>query len=405
MLFIYFSLSIVCFVKSQQALIEPYPIPWFNIQGFKFDFSTLTLPSKIVANLAACQAICQYGPGCDWYAFNSLTKQCDIKYYDLIKGITMSLKVNPSLASNFHGSIFTTSTLIKPFLVTTVAAGAACNTACVQSTKCHYALMDVNKYPSTDSTNPVICSLYGFVPDPNVILGFRSSEVPLNYNPSKLGRFDLNGNTGIVSIAATLMPNGKLLFGSRPEYQRGGPNLDNMLRPAVQFGEIAAIFDPVTGTHVPSPIDDNLFCHGAVLLENGKVFQAGGDDRSDIYRNPSASIGLKSGLNEMRTYDYVTDKWSVIGSMVKGRWYPTVLRVTSGKVFIFGGFSVSLVGVPVPDLEIYTPGVASNVLVSSPLLKSTMNTGYVKAHVIPGIIFIDYYLHYKMKFIYCIFII
>lgn len=209
--------------------------------------------------------------------------------------------------------------------------------------------------------------------------------VPINYDPPKLGKFELNGNTGIVAIAATLMPNGKLLFGSRPEYQRGGPNIDNLLRPGVKFGEISALFDPVAGKHIPIPIDDNLFCHGGALLEDGKAFIAGGDDRPDLGRDPAVE-GLKSGLNVMRTFDHKTNSYTIIGDMTKGRWYPTVLRVASGKVFIFGGFNIPIIGVAVPDLEIYTPGVKTNTLVASPLLKSTMKTDYPKAFLIPGIV-------------------
>ena len=55
----------------------------------------------------------------------------------------------------------------------------------------------------------------------------------------------------------------------------GGPNTDNIARPNVPFGEIVSLIDPVTGTHVPVQIDDNLFCHGAALLADGNVFQAG----------------------------------------------------------------------------------------------------------------------------------
>ena len=58
-------------------------------------------------------------------------------------------------------------------------------------------------------------------------------------------------------------------------FDSGGPNTDNIARPNVPFGEIVSLFDPISGTHVPVQIDDNLFCHGAALLANGNVFQAG----------------------------------------------------------------------------------------------------------------------------------
>jgi hypothetical protein len=57
--------------------------------------------------------------------------------------------------------------------------------------------------------------------------------------------------------------------------------LSYLLRVNVSYGEIASVFDPITGQSIPTPVDDNLFCHGSILLENGDTFQAGGDGGGD----------------------------------------------------------------------------------------------------------------------------
>ena len=64
------------------------------------------------------------------------------------------------------------------------------------------------------------CNLFRFVAKVGNTIGFKNNPEPLNSNPTVKGRFDDIGNTGVVAIHQTLLPNGKILIGARPEKQR-----------------------------------------------------------------------------------------------------------------------------------------------------------------------------------------
>jgi hypothetical protein len=65
--------------------------------------------------------------------------------------------------------------------------------------------------------------------DATTTIGFRQNPQPLNYNPAVLGRIDVIGNSGVVCIFATLLPDGRILCGARPQYFQGGINYDNIM--------------------------------------------------------------------------------------------------------------------------------------------------------------------------------
>eukprot|EP01036_Dinobryon_divergens_P035605 gene35605-46179_t len=82
-----FTAALLCLILyqglSQTALT---PITWTRIEGFNFNPMPLVYPSVstwtnyTTATIAACEDICNQGPGCDFYTFNSVSNVCDLKF-------------------------------------------------------------------------------------------------------------------------------------------------------------------------------------------------------------------------------------------------------------------------------------------------------------------------------------
>jgi hypothetical protein len=266
---------------------------------------------------------------------------------------------------------------------TIVPTRNSCRDLCLDRVDCHYVTFDTRE--STD----VPCKLMAFnVTNPNSHISYREEYRELNAFPAKLGRFDVIGNSGIVSISSSLLPDSRLLLTARPEYWRGGPNTDNLspdpLRALkVPYGEISSIFDPVTALHTPSEIDDNIFCHGAVLAEDGRLFTAGGDDGGGMNRD--ASTGLGNGLSNLRYFDYRTDKWTLLATKLQAtRWYPTVVRTTTGGFWMIGGLQDGSNYVPQVNMEFFQPGDAITTrLQDNRVLVDNLEASYPFATLIP----------------------
>lgn len=78
--------------------------------------------------------------------------------------------------------------------------------------------------------------------------------------------------------------------------------------------------------------DGALFCSHLVQLYDGRIMAAGGTD----YYTELGIVELE-GLKNARIFDYRNDTWSQTGNMGYGRWYPTMVTLGSGDVFIVSG--------------------------------------------------------------------
>ncbi len=85
--------------------------------------------------------------------------------------------------------------------------------------------------------------------------------------------------------------------------------------------------------------DGSLFCSDQVHLADGRVLTVGG---TSYYLEPGVS-GVPYGLSELegvknaRIYDPVTRRFQQSGSMRYGRWYPSLVTLPDGKVFVASG--------------------------------------------------------------------
>jgi hypothetical protein len=86
--------------------------------------------------------------------------------------------------------------------------------------------------------------------------------------------------------------------------------------------------------------DGALFCADLATLADGRVLAVGG---TDYYNEPGVDgpfpLGVSEleGLRNARIFDPADNSWTQTGSMAHGRWYPSVVSLPSGDVFVASG--------------------------------------------------------------------
>lgn len=88
------------------------------------------------------------------------------------------------------------------------------------------------------------------------------------------------------------------------------------------------------GSASKEPFNDGaLFCSDHNLLADGRVIAAGG---TMYYDEPVGQVELQ-GLENTRIYDPATNEWTQSDNMKFGRWYPTMVTLGDGDIFIASG--------------------------------------------------------------------
>lgn len=82
-----------------------------------------------------------------------------------------------------------------------------------------------------------------------------------------------------------------------------------------------------------------LFCSDQVQLFNGEILTPGGSDYYSEPRLPGTPYGLLEiqGLLDTRLFDPASNSWSVTSPMHWGRWYPSLVTLANGSVFVASG--------------------------------------------------------------------
>ena len=93
---------------------------------------------------------------------------------------------------------------------------------------------------------------------------------------------------------------------------------------------------PFDGVNADS---DALFCSDQVFLYNGDVLTTGGTDYYNEPNVPGANVGVSEleGTRTSRVYDLLTNSWYRVGDMNYGRWYPSLVTLPSGNLFVASG--------------------------------------------------------------------
>ena len=138
-----------------------------------------------------------------------------------------------------------------------------------------------------------------------------------------------------------LLPSGKIFYLAGSGYHRDRPN-----------GPFdARILDVNTGSEINFSQTEDLFCIGITHLPNGNVLLAGGTLMYDT--NPDNCSGNWHGLKATYEVDWTSESMFWVASMAHGRWYPSLVSLPDGKVFITNGFDEY--GTPNRLVEIYDP--------------------------------------------------
>ena len=142
-------------------------------------------------------------------------------------------------------------------------------------------------------------------------------------------------------------------------------------------------------------IQGDIFCAGHAFLPDGRLLVAGGTNRYDraIFGIP---IPPFSGLEHSYLFEPSSLKWSRIQNLNYGRWYPTCIMISDGRVVTMAGLTKHFPWYFLDKIEVYSNSrwrVLNGANRSLPL--------YPRLHLLPtGEIFFagSYNTHYTFPF-------
>jgi Domain of unknown function (DUF1929)/Glyoxal oxidase N-terminus len=136
-------------------------------------------------------------------------------------------------------------------------------------------------------------------------------------NPAATGSWTAPFNLTLVSIHAVMLHTGQVLLFSWPNNT---------------VGSNAVLWDPVSGqiTNIALTYERDVFCSGTTVLQDGRVFIAGGH----IYQG---ALQPTQGVINTTIFDPVANSWTEGPVMSQARWYPTATLLGDGTVVICGG--------------------------------------------------------------------
>lgn len=149
----------------------------------------------------------------------------------------------------------------------------------------------------------------------------------------------------VLAVHAALLPTGKIVLFSGDEHDPGRHHLG--------LFDHARLFDCQTGaitSPAAAPTISDLFCCGHAFLPDGRLLVAGGTEEwtvSAVTEDPHghAAMGHFRGIADAYVFDPASETWSPVSRMVfepwtssgGGRWYPTLVTLSSGRVVAVSG--------------------------------------------------------------------
>lgn len=135
----------------------------------------------------------------------------------------------------------------------------------------------------------------------------------------------------IRAVHATVLKNGKVLL-----IAGSGNSVENFEAGVFQ----ASIWDPIAGTFITLDIPKDMFCAGHVTLADGRVLIQGGT-KSYPSTDDGADYG---GLKDSWIFDPDTNTFTATNDANEGHWYPTLVELGNGDVWMAGGLKEDTTG-------------------------------------------------------------
>ncbi|ORY33599.1 hypothetical protein BCR33DRAFT_702597 [Rhizoclosmatium globosum] len=169
----------------------------------------------------------------------------------------------------------------------------------------------------------------------------------------------MNGITGSFCVHNALLPGNRLMCIERPHthpYPYLNPNTNGRTSVIIQIDPDAGTIDPKVNA-----LSYNAFCAGHSQGANGEIWVVGGDRQfsttsfdASIYDangnpptgDPAGNTFLNPGIDRIRKFtpgDGAAGTWDESVQMSSGRWYPTVVTMYDGDLFIASGSLKNLV--------------------------------------------------------------
>ncbi|WP_421841335.1 galactose oxidase-like domain-containing protein [Marinobacter algicola] len=163
----------------------------------------------------------------------------------------------------------------------------------------------------------------------NALEGTENVELSI---VAEFGEVSVNDQTRVLSLDENDNPSW-----IKPSPLDAGANPDgNDSETLLNGTELDGLLDTADNT---SANDGALFCSDVIGLANGDVMAVGG---TDYYSEPGID-GLPLGVAELegiknsRIFDEETNTWRQSGDMTYGRWYPSLVTMGNGDIFVASG--------------------------------------------------------------------
>lgn len=162
----------------------------------------------------------------------------------------------------------------------------------------------------------------------NALEGTENVELSI---VAEFGEVSVNDQSRVLSLDDNDQPSW-----TKPEPLRAGANPDGNDSETLTRGTpFAGLIDTSDNTE---DNDGALFCSDVVGLADGSVMAVGG---TDYYSEPGiddvGGVVELEGIENSRIFDAEQNRWRQSGDMNYGRWYPSMVTLGSGEIFVASG--------------------------------------------------------------------
>ncbi|MDX1588162.1 MAG: galactose oxidase-like domain-containing protein [Oleiphilaceae bacterium] len=148
----------------------------------------------------------------------------------------------------------------------------------------------------------------------------------------EFGQVSVNDQSRVLSLDASGNPSWE-----KPNPLRAGANPDGNDSATLTSGTpFAGMLDNADND---SRNDGALFCSDVIGLPDGSVMAVGGTDYYSEPGNDDVPLGVAEleGIVSSRIFDASNNTWRQTGDMNYGRWYPSLVTMGNGDVFVASG--------------------------------------------------------------------